>query len=299
MKNATMNTATAQTEFQIKSAIAMGMNVLYAKFPVAAMEIDYRYQRSADTDRSKLMKHWDEHKLQPLTCVYHFDEKKLYVVDGLGRLTVSQKIDPERYRELYCCVILDAPTDPDDRLKFEAKLFADQDNGTTKPRQIEKHNARVICEDPVAIYLKNAKKKYGFNWSSRRGGKQIPGVIGDYTSVYDITNVNGKECMDYILDIIHMSGFDRKSNGYARYVICALRDMYKFYPSLRDVVASTEILSKYLRNIDPEHLKAFSVQRYPMLSTLSAVSLFMEDVYVEKANVAHKRKRSGSKVIAA
>ena len=299
MMNATVMNPQTQTEFQIKSAIALGMNILYAKFPVAAMEIDYRYQRSAETDRSKLMKHWDEHKLQPLTCVYHFDERKLYVVDGLGRLTVSQQIDPDRYRELYCCVILDAPTDPDKRLKFEAKLFADQDDGTTKPRPIEKHNARVIREDPVAIYLENAKKKYGFNWSSCHGGKQIPGVIGDYTSVYKITNVNGEGCMDYILDIIHMSGFDRKANGYARFVLNALRDMYKFYPSLRDVVSSTEILSEYLREIDSEHLKAFAVQRYPMLSVLSAVSLFVEDVYVERAKVVHKRKRNGSKVVAA
>lgn len=57
------------------------------KIPVELMEVDSRYQTDERTERDLqyLVRNWDERKLMPLMGVPHWEEGKVYIVDGYGR----------------------------------------------------------------------------------------------------------------------------------------------------------------------------------------------------------------------
>lgn len=96
--------------------------------PVELMEIDTRYQTDERTERDLqyLVRNWDERKLMPLLGVPHWEEGKVYIVDGYGRWIASQLVDKKRYQDLEVQVIFTAPTNPNERLAFEAELYAYQ-----------------------------------------------------------------------------------------------------------------------------------------------------------------------------
>lgn len=61
------------------------------KIPVELMEVDSRYQTDERTERDLqyLVRNWDERKLMPLMGVPHWEEGKVYIVDGYGRWIAS------------------------------------------------------------------------------------------------------------------------------------------------------------------------------------------------------------------
>ena len=64
-----------------------GYKVAIVEIPVEILEIDTRYQTEARTERDLryLTNGWDENKLLPLIGVPHWEEGKVYLVDGYGR----------------------------------------------------------------------------------------------------------------------------------------------------------------------------------------------------------------------
>lgn len=102
----------------------------------------------------------------------------MYIVDGFGRYKASQYIDPERYESLDVMVILNAPKDPNERLRFEAEQYAYQNRDVAKMRPIQKHGAMEILDDPA---VKNAGRNEREIWiqvcddnrAARRGSAWI------------------------------------------------------------------------------------------------------------------------------
>lgn len=279
----------------LTSARNSGLSRVILKIPVKLLAIDTRYQTSLRTDRSAyyLINNWDERKLLPLVGVPHYDEGIVAVTDGQCRTKASQVIDPEKYEYMEVLLLLDAPEDPEERLKFEAELFVNQNKNVAKVTSLQKHYARKIIGDSAVNIMDELKEIYKFEYVNGQG-QRAGGVLGSYDETYAIAKVKGKDCLKYIFEIAKNSAFNRKKDGYSTYMMRALKDMWTYYPENREETLS--FLSKYLRKFDPVKFKADAVSKYKLLDFKIAVSLHMEDLIVENFNLNHARETDGFKV---
>lgn len=151
--------------------------------PVEILEVDPSYQTEVRTERDLryLTDHWDENKLLPLVGVPHWEEGKIYLVDGYGRWISSQLIDKEKYTELDVMIILSAPSKKDERLKFEAEMYAFQNAQVAKMTPLQKHGAMLILHDKATETLEKLKDEYGFEYRATKGNRDAS-ILGSYAS---------------------------------------------------------------------------------------------------------------------
>lgn len=271
-------------------------DIAIIKIPVDLMEIDTRYQTDERTERDLqyLVRNWDERKLMPLLGVPHWEEGKVYIVDGYGRWIASQIVDKDKYKDLKVQVVLNAPTEDKERVEFEAELYAFQGVSVRKVTPIQKHGAMLVLHDPATETLEKMKNVYGFAYREKAGNRGM-GVLGSYTEALSLCAIDNGACAEYVYDIIRDSGFNRKHSGYVSYVTRALRDMYKLYA--HDRSETKEFLSNNFRQITPENLKANASTKYPVLDFRTAVSLYVEDMIVEGLGLEQSREVVGTKVM--
>ena len=273
-----------------------GYKVAIISVPVELLEIDSSYQTEVRTERDLryLTEHWDENKLLPLVGVPHWEEGKIYLVDGYGRWIASQCIDKEKYSELQVMIILSAPSNKAERLKFEAEMYAFQNAQVAKMTPLQKHGAMLILHDPATETLERMKEQYGFEYRATKGNRDAS-ILGSYASTLNLCKLDDGEGAKYVFDICRDAGFDRKSNGYATYIMKGLVDIYKLYSDNRR--ETKELLGNVLRKITPSILRSNAVTKYPMLDFRSALSLYLEDIVVEKLNLEQSREVVGTKVV--
>ena len=284
----------------LAAAKANGQNVAIIKVPVYMMAIDESYQTIDRTARklNYLTNRWDERKIGVLTVVPHEDEGLVYIVDGYGRWKASQIVDKAKYTTLDCAVLLNVPTDPMERRKFEAELFANQNRDVAKLKPVDKHGAMQVLEDPVALALDELQMEYGFTIGKRKyKGDNATGMT--INNVYQVLcrglRAHGKALGDWYFDICKRSGFATKTYGYTRYTYKALKDVYVAYPHKRDEIA--EILIEYFRPITPAEFKAEAVTKYPKLDSVTACAVYVEDIVAGQLGLNRTREISGGKVV--
>lgn len=273
-----------------------GYKVAIVEIPVEILEIDTRYQTEARTERDLryLTNGWDENKLLPLIGVPHWEEGKVYLVDGYGRWIASQIVNKEKYEYLTVLLILNAPSNKQKRLEFEAEMYAYQNKQVAKMTAIQKHGAMLVLHDNATEILEKMKEKYGFEYTAVKGNREAS-VLGSYTETLRLCNLDNGKAAEYVFDICEGAGFDRKSNGYATYVMRGFRDIYKLYTDNRK--DTKEFLIKELRKITPMTLKANAVVKYPMLEFKTAVSLYLEDMVVDNLGLEQSREISGTRLV--
>lgn len=271
-------------------------DIAIIKIPVDLMEVDTRYQTDERTERDLqyLVRNWDERKLMPLMGVPHWEEGKVYIVDGYGRWIASQIVNKKKYKDLKVQMILNAPTDPQERLEFEAEMYAFQNRDVKDLTAIQKHGAMMVLHDPATEKLEELRREYGFEYVNNKGMREAS-VLGSYTVTLDLCKVDNGNCAKYVFDICAGAGFDRKPNGYSTYIMRALRDIYKLYANNRESTKS--FLIEEFRSITPVGLKANAVVKYPMLDMKIAVSLYVEDLVVENLGLEQSREVVGTKVM--
>lgn len=271
-------------------------SVAVLKIPVDLMEIDTRYQTEVRTARDLryLTNNWNENKLLPLMAVPHWEEGKVYLVDGYGRWIASQMVDKEKYKELDVLMIFNAPKKDRERLEFEAELYAFQNKDVAKMKAIQRHGAMIILEDEATKKLEKLKEKYGFEYVGSKGNREAS-VLGSYTETLSLCKVDNGKLADFVFEICQNAGFDRKANGYSTYVFRTLRDIYKLYVEDRKEIS--EYLSKEFRRITPLILKANAVTKYPLLEARMAVSMYVEDMLVENLGLEQTREVKGTRVL--
>lgn len=225
----------------------------------------------------------------PLLGVPHFEDGYIAVVDGTGRVRASNVIDSDKYEKLDVTVLLKAPSDPNERQKFEAKKYEYQNSGTEPLKDYQKHGARLIREDRPTMLLEELKHQYDFDWVLKKGQRE-GGILGSYPYTRELCEKYGRSCMEYILDICKKSGFNRLSNGYSRCVFKALRDMWRYYASDRN--KTEQFLSEYLHGKTPALIKARSKVAYEYLDADAAFSFYIEDAIVENLHLQQTRKLS-------
>ena len=244
-----------------------------AVVPISLCYIDDRYQGMREHKKiNKLRNKWDIRKLTPIVLVPHPEEYRFAVVDGQGRCMVSPEKGIDR---LFATILLDAPESTEERLKFEAEYFIGQDSEVENVKPIEKHLARVIIGDKAATCLDDLLKKYNIRFVSKRGNRE-ESILGSYTDTYSIARVHGEKCLDFIFSIIDSAGWNKETNGYATFVMRALREIWVEYPEER--IKVKKYLSKELRKIDPQLFSANAKSKYPKRDHRISCALYAEDL---------------------
>ena len=241
--------------------------------------VDQRYQGLRTHKKIKnLINNWDESKLAPIVVVPHPEECRFAVVDGQGRLLAAKALG---YDTLYAIVLLDAPEDPVERLKFEALYFITQGEETEEVKPLQKHLARVIIGDEAAMTLDNLFKHYNISYKDTKGAREA-GVLGSYPTTYDIAKRHGEKCLDFIFSVIHNASWDTEPNGYATFVTESLKDIWISFQKPSDRNKIYEYLSEFLRNIDPCQFSSNARAAYPMRKdTRRACTLYLEDLILD------------------
>ena len=159
---------------------------------------------------------------------------------------------------------------------------------------IQRHGGLEVLNDPTVKLLDSLKDTYGFSYVKEKGMRES-GVLGSYSQVFEFCRIYGKNCMTWIFDICQEAGFDRKGNGYASYILRALKDIWKLYEADRD--KTKDYLGHKFRPELPNIIKSHAVSKYPMLSVPMAVSLYVEDLVVNDLNLQQSRTVEGSHVV--
>ena len=254
-----------------------------AVVPLSRCFVDVRYQgMRTHKHLNRLKNKWDERKLTPIILVPHPEEYRFAVVDGQGRCLVAPEKGMDR---LNAIILMDAPEDLDERLKFEAEYFIGQDSEVENVKPLEKHLSRVIIGDNAAVSLDKLLNKYGIKFVSTKGNRE-ESVLGSYTDTYSIVKVHGEKCLDFIFSIIDNAGWNKETNGYATFVMRALREVWIAHPNDRKEIH--RYLSKELRQIDPALFSAEAKAKYPKRDHRVSCVLYVKDLVCDGLGIVKK-----------
>ncbi|WP_302028350.1 hypothetical protein [Bacteroides caecimuris] len=254
-----------------------------AVVPLSCCFVDSRYQgMRTHKHLNRLKNKWDERKLTPIILVPHPEEYRFAVVDGQGRCLVAPEKGMDR---LNAIILMDAPEDLDERLKFEAEYFIGQDSEVENVKPLEKHLSRVIIGDSAAVSLDKLLNKYGIKFVATKGNRE-ESVLGSYTDTYSIVKVHGEKCLDFIFSIIENAGWNKETNGYATFVMRALREVWIAHPNNRKEIH--RFLSKELRQIDPALFSADAKSKYPKRDHRVSCVLYVEDLVCDGLGIEKK-----------
>ena len=254
-----------------------------AVVPLSCCFVDSRYQgMRTHKHLNRLKNKWDERKLTPIILVPHPEEYRFAVVDGQGRCLVAPEKGMDR---LNAIILMDAPEDLDERLKFEAEYFISQDSEVENVKPLEKHLSRVIIGDVAAVSLEKLLNKYGIKFVATKGNRE-ESVLGSYTDTYSIVKVHGEKCLDFIFSIIDNAGWNKETNGYATFVMRALREVWIAHPNDRKEIH--RFLSKELRQIDPALFSAEAKSKYPKRDHRVSCVLYVEDLVCDGLGIEKK-----------
>lgn len=254
-----------------------------AVVPLSCCFVDSRYQgMRTHKHLNRLKNKWDERKLTPIILVPHPEEYRFAVVDGQGRCLVAPEKGMDR---LNAIILMDVPEDLDERLKFEAEYFIGQDSEVENVKPLEKHLSRVIIGDSAAVSLDKLLNKYGIKFVATKGNRE-ESVLGSYTDTYSIVKVHGEKCLDFIFSIIDNAGWNKETNGYATFVMRALREVWIAHPNDRKEIH--RYLSKELRQIDPALFSAEAKSKYPKRDHRVSCVLYVEDLVCDGLGIEKK-----------
>lgn len=243
-----------------------------AVIPRELLSVDPAYQR-LEEGRSKkiakLHKEFDHTLMDPLLVVPHPEEGTFSIVDGNGRCCASEGI----LDALECVVITTAPTDPEERRKYEASIFVRQSNCTERVTKLQQHKTGLILKDPVCVAIQRVLDEYDLGISSYKGNQKA-GMVGSYDLAYNISKSSGYIGLESIVSVCHKAGYTMEINGLSKYVLRALYTIYMYYGSV-----GLFKLVPIMRETEPSTLRAKGLAAYPERPGMS-LPLYMQDYLV-------------------
>ena len=262
-----------------------------ARIPLSLLFLDERYQRKdKESGVKKLCKNWDVRKLAPILVAPHFDEFVFSLIDGNNRTSVMKMLD---ISSATATIMMQTPTDDQERLKFECEIFADQDSESEKVKLVEKHNSNVIRGDKAATIIQKLIEEYNVAFVETKGNRDSA-ILGSYAETYSIAKTeSGDKILEFIFSIIQNAGWHDEANGYATYIFRALKSAWLAHSDERETIH--EYLSEELRQYDPELFGASARAKYPKRDYRSACVLYTEDLICDGLNIQRKIYKDGEK----
>lgn len=262
-----------------------------ARIPLSLLFLDERYQRKhKESGVRRLYKNWDVRKLAPILVAPHYDDYVFSLIDGNNRTTVMEM---RNIPSATATIMMQAPTDDAERLKFECEIFADQDSESEKVKLVEKHNSNVIRGDKAATIIQKLVKEYNIAFVETKGQRNSA-ILGSYSDTYSIAKTeNGDKILEFIFSIIQNAGWHDETNGYATYIFRALKSVWIAHPENREDIH--KFLSTELRQYDPELFGASARAKYPKRDYRSACVLYAEDLVCDGMHIDRKIYKDGEK----
>lgn len=243
-----------------------------AVIPRELMSVDPAYQRLETRNHRKIKAmhdNFDHMIMDALLVVPHPEESTFSIVDGYGRFMASEGV----LDKLECVVITTAPSDPDERRRFEASIFTRQSLYTEKVTPLQMHKANLILGNPIAVDIQTVIDEYDLNVYESSGHKKA-GVIGSYRRIWSITKNTGKHGLSVIIDTCYKAGYTLVTDGLSSYILDSLYKIYTFYGDL-----GLRKIIPIMRETDPCTLKAKGLAAYPERPAMS-LALYMQDYLV-------------------
>ena len=254
-----------------------------ATVPLSTCYVDGRYQGLRQHKKiNRLINRWDIRKLTPIVVVPHPEESRFAIVDGYGRACVATM---KKMKSLQAIVLMDAPEDYDERLKFEAEYFIGQDSEVENVKPLEKHLARCIIGDSAALTMDKLLKKYGVKFVNSQGQRD-ESVLGSYTDTYAIAKTHGEKCLEFCFSVIEKAGWNKECNGYATFVMRPLKEIWVAHPQERDRIK--KFLAENLRQVSPKLFSSSARIAYPKRDHRTACTLHMEDMVCNGLQLSKK-----------
>lgn len=278
----------------INNAVVFDGCYVIVLVPRELLAWDEKYQRPGRYT-GKLRREFDPNKMDPLLVSPHYEEGKAYIIDGYGRYIVTGEIDPDRYAYLVCKVLLNVPQDPVLRRKFEAEMFAYQNNAVSKITFKQKFKALIAMGDSTAVELLKIISKYGFyirideegsvgkgrhkSFYNKDNGKY---ELYNAETLYKVLKIHGADALEYILEVLERTGAKEKTDGYSRYMISGIKTVWSAFPSKRE--EAKKFLVEMLLNIDPNTFKAKAVSNLDGIrqGDGTCVNIWMQKLVADK-----------------
>ena len=115
----------------------------FASIPAELLFSDGRFQRtelSSEKKINSLVRNWNPDKMDALRVVAHPEEGRFSIVDGDHRFRAGKIVG----MEMFPCEVIQFKGSVEDRLMFEATLFATQLQEVEQLSCIQKHKANLI-----------------------------------------------------------------------------------------------------------------------------------------------------------
>jgi len=227
------------------------------KFVIADIPMEYLAIAPNQRDRisksgvDNKAKKWDTNKCFILKGTWHFGDKKVLLQDGQHRYLAAKKAVEEYGKEINTLkVAVFIGLTPDE----EIDLFLYQDEGVNKLRYCDKFKSIKMKSkrnevEQAMFDLMELCDKYdillsGYNDRFVKSQKKI----GSIKKSYEIIQYQGKDCFEWIIDILHKSG---KENSVGAWNGCFLKTLASFYnKDLSEFYKKSLIeILKYVRTI--------------------------------------------------
>ena len=251
-------------------------NKRYVFIPLELLFIDERFQRngvSVERKINDLVKHWDENKLEALKVSLHEEERRGSVIDGSHRFGAGKILGLDGF---VCEILNDMPTDPNERLKEEARLFATQSDEIDTLSPIECHNANVIREVPEVVALDEILKEYNIPLKSQAGGGKVKlGFLAGYTEAVKIAKRSGKEVLENVIKIICSARWNLSWGGFRGDILRSLEVVLTLHPDHTKEIMEETI--KYFTPIKPTKFISQGMVFYPERGSKDRLVLVLED----------------------
>lgn len=277
---------------KFEDAIRRKEERVIAMIPVKYLAVCRLYQTVYRTNRDikQLESNFDWNLFGTAIGTLDLEAGAIILVDGQARTNVVIK---KEGKEAYVpvTVILKVPADYADRIKFEARLFTDQNKATRSVSHNEKLEGLSEQGDMSATILLEMLKEYGIARTTY-GGALPANSIRD-TNVYKrFIGMNGRAGAKWLFDVYKYSGFHAHPSSYCRQFAKAFMHAYNNYPAYREEIK--EFLITYLRGNGDEHKGTKTPQNLTELADAAGYApakarkylLYLEDVY--KKEVVNK-----------
>ena len=174
-----------------------------ARIPLELLFIDMRYQRiHKDKGVKNLYENWDVRKLAPLSLAPRDEDKCFDVIDGGNRSTVANMLG---IPSLTSTIMMQAPKDDKERLRFECEIFRTQNTESENVRLVEKHPANVIIGDKAATIIEKLAKEYDVPIDNNASERAIRGFCVGKKNWQMIDTINGARTSAMIYSIAETS----------------------------------------------------------------------------------------------
>ena len=248
----------------------------FACIPLELLATDSRYQRDAFTKESKinfLVDNWNADLMDPIRVSPHPEEALFYIVNGFHRVEAMRRMGCS---DIEAEVLIDMPSDPEQRLVAEAKLFGNQLKAVDKLTPIQSHNANVLTGVAANILLERIAEKYNVNIkpANCQAREKRVNTVTAFATALRVAN-KGEQLLDDIFDIICYAGWNMGTEGFTHWVIQSLNNILSMHPDMRE--ASKTALKEYFRTREVENVLAEAIVKYPLRKKGVQMTLFLED----------------------